>query len=228
MTTLLLVDDDEAFRCSVSGALEDEGFEVVQASHGQEALEIVAAQAVHAVVSDVNMPFMDGFTLCRTLREADGQLPILLLTSRDSEIDEVLGLDLGADDYMTKPFSTRVLVSRLRTLLRRSTPKTATTEVLESGLLHLNLERLELRYGETALDLTLSEIRLVEAVMRHPGRVFSRAQLLAQSREEEAGVVGTRIVDTYVARIRRKLREAGAQEPVLETVVGVGYRLRDS
>ncbi|MFK8000314.1 MAG: response regulator, partial [Polyangiales bacterium] len=104
MTSLLLVDDDEAFRQSVSGALEDAGFEVVHASHGEEALQVVAAEVVHAVVSDVNMPFMDGFTLCRTLREADSQLPILLLTSRDSEIDEVLGLDLGADDYMTKLF----------------------------------------------------------------------------------------------------------------------------
>lgn len=228
MTTLLLVDDDEAFRQSLSGALEDAGFVVVHANHGQEALERIAGQPVDAVVSDVNMPFMDGFSLCRALREGDSTLPILLLTSRDSEIDEVLGLDLGADDYMTKPFSIRVLVSRLRTLLRRSAPRSEPAEALTSGSLSLDLERLELRFRETKLDLTLSEIRLLEALIRHPGRVFSRAQLLAQSREEEAGVVGTRIVDTYVARIRRKLREAGAQEAVVETVVGVGYRLVDS
>jgi DNA-binding response OmpR family regulator len=180
------------------------------------------------VVSDVNMPGIDGFAQCRKLREANDVVPIILLTSRDDEIDEALGLELGADDYVTKPFSTRVLLARVAALLRREELRTKAASapapsLVQSGALVLDPERLACSYGGVAVKLTVTEFRLLEAMVQRPGVVFSRERLLEVARDD-GSVVGDRIVDTYVRRLRRKLEAIDPKFVRIATVVGAGYR----
>lgn len=189
---------------------------------------MLASQSVDLVVSDVNMPRLDGFSLCRALREQDARLPIILLTSRETEIDETLGLDLRADDYIVKPVSNRVLLARIRALLRRARAHTRVAEgddgdVLEHGPLVLDETMLSATCGGHGLDgLTVTEFRLLCALARAPGRVFTRGQLLRAMREDGASFVAERMVDSYINRLRRKL---GAHQDLIETVVGMGYRM---
>lgn len=172
---------------------------------------------------------MDGFSLTRRLREGGVRTPIVLLTSRDSEIDEALGLELGADDYVAKPFSTRILLARAAALLRREAlaagPPQQTPRI-ERGLLMLDSERLEVRYSTTVIRVTVTEFRLLEVLAGRPGVVYSRTQLMERMRGDDS-VVAERIVDTYVRRLRRKLEEVDASFASIETVVGAGYRWRD-
>jgi len=224
MTRIAIADDDEGLLETLRLGFEGAGYEVSTAADGEAALALVRGGA-DLLVTDVNMPKLDGFTLCRRLREEGATLPILVLSSRDSEIDEALGLDLGADDYVTKPFSLRVLLARAAALLRRSAPREPEDETLERGALHLDLARLEARFHGQLLKLTVTEVRMLEAFLRSPGRVLSRDRLMQLARADDS-VVAPRIVDTYVARLRRKMR-AVADECPLETVVGAGYRWRE-
>jgi DNA-binding response OmpR family regulator len=180
------------------------------------------------IISDVNMPRLDGFALCRKLRAAGNPVPLVLLTSRDSEIDEALGLELGADDYVAKPFSTRVLLARIEALLRRETMRrgaSASSAILRAGELALDAERLEASYRGTSLTLTLTEFRLLEALARRPGIVLSRERLLELVRGDDSVVV-ERIIDAYVSRLRRKIEAIEPGYDGIETVIGAGYRLR--
>src|SRR3954467_15309632 len=173
------------------------------------------------------MPLIDGFALCRKLMQRGSELPLILLTSRDSDIDEALGLVVGADDYVSKPFSTRVLLSRVTALLRRSELRRSSSAIeptLEVGRLELLPERVELRFDGTPIEVTVTEFRLLECLASRPGIVFSRERLLELLRGDT--VVEPRIVDTYVRRLRRKLEQVDAQADVIETVIGAGYRLR--
>lgn len=229
MPAILLIDDDTALLDMLALACEDAGFQVATAADGRAGLAAISRERPDLVVSDVNMPHVDGFALCRTLREARDPLPLILLTSRDNDIDEALGLDLGADDYVTKPFSTRVLLSRIHALLRRRDSLAAA--VVEAGirtlgLLSLDTERLHVSYGGIAVRLTVSEYRLLEALTRRPGIVCTRASLLDEVRGDDS-VVADRIIDTYVRSIRRKLEQADAAFDRIETVIGAGYRWRD-
>ena len=151
-------------------AVQAAGFEVVTAADGAAGLELARRDDVAALIADVNMPLLDGFSLCRTLRQEGRDLPIVLLTSRDGEIDEALGLDLGADDYVTKPFSTRVLLARIKALLRRAGPAATDGEgddqVLRRGPVRLDPRRLEVHVGPTRLQITVTEFRLLEALAR--------------------------------------------------------------
>lgn len=226
MSRILLIDDDEALLEVLGLAFEDAGHEVLRAADGEQGLKLARAEAPEAVVSDVNLPRVDGFTLCRRLREEGHDVPLILLTSRDSEIDEALGLELGADDYVTKPFSTRVLLARVAALLRRDAlrrgdgdPPTALTR----GKLELFSERLEVRFAGSEVKVTLTEFRLLEVLAARPGVVYSRDQLLDRVRGDDS-VVAHRIIDTYVRRLRRKLEEVDASFDGIETVVGAGYR----
>ena len=222
---ILLVDDERDYLEMVAMSLESHGLRCVLAHDGIEARERLRAGDVDLVVSDVNMPRLDGFSLCRELRGQDATLPIILLTSRDSEIDETLGLELGADDYIAKPVSNRVLLARIRALLRRAhaVERASLSEVLTHGPLTLDEARLSVTCQGRALEgITVTEFRLLFKLAGSPGRVFTRAQLLRAMREDGDSFVAERMVDSYINRLRRKL---APHDGLLETVVGMGYRM---
>lgn len=228
---VLLIDDDPSLLDALSMGFEDAGHEVLRARDGSEGLRRVEDAGPELIVSDVNMPGVDGFTLCRRLRAANNQIPIILLTSRDGEIDEALGLELGADDYVSKPFSTRVLLARVSALLRReqlraSSDDSARTQPLIVGETVLDPGRLQVQHRGSEVCVTVTEFRLLEALCARPGLVLTRAHILERIRGDDS-VVASRIVDTYVRRLRRKLEAVDPAFVAIETVVGVGYRWRD-
>jgi DNA-binding response OmpR family regulator len=231
MPSVLLVDDDAALLDVLALAFEDAGHEVARARDGREALAAIGARRPDLVVSDVNMGGLDGFALCRKLREAGDDVPVILLTSRDSEIDEALGLELGADDYVAKPFSTRVLLARVAALLRRDelrrSANPAPAQTLHRGNLVLDPDRLACTWAGAPVGLTVTEFRLIETLARRPGVVFSRERLLELVRGDDS-VVEARIVDTYVNRLRRKLEAVDASFGAIRTVVGAGYKWEGS
>ncbi|MCO4760373.1 MAG: response regulator transcription factor [Myxococcales bacterium] len=227
MAHVLLIDDDDALLDALALAFEDAGHEVSTAPHGMAGLTAIRSNPPDVVVSDVNMPGLDGFTLCRRLREAGETVPVLLLTSRDNEVDEALGLELGADDYVAKPFSTRVLLARVSALIRRDqrraeSPRPETAD-LELGQLAIFPERLEVKYDGHMVTVTVTEFHLIETLSRRPGVVFSRDRLLDLIRGDDS-VVAQRIIDTYVRRLRRKFESVSPDFDCIETVIGAGYR----
>jgi DNA-binding response OmpR family regulator len=230
MAKILFIDDDAHLRDVLSLSIEDAGYEVITAVDGRQGYELIVSHRPDVVISDVNMPGLDGFALCRKLREAQNAVPVILLTSRDSEIDESLGLELGADDYVAKPFSTRVLLARVKSLLRREALRKGTESSASMafvlGHLEMQPERLEVRYRNTAIEVTVTEFRLLEALTRRPGVVFSRDRLMDAMRGD-GSIVADRIVDTYVRRLRRKFETIDPGFDRIETMVGAGYRWRD-
>ncbi len=226
---VLIIDDDASLLDVLSLAFEDAGYEVDTAPDGEQGHSRIAAGGLDAVVSDVNMPGLDGFTLCRRVREAGNLIPLVLLTSRDNEIDEALGLELGADDYVTKPFSTRVLLARIAALMRRQQTLAGETsepeEVKRQGALALHTDRLEVFFQDRPIKVTVTEFRLLEALTSRPGVVFSRERLLDMVRGDDS-VVAERLIDTYVRRLRRKLEAIDTTFDEIETVIGAGYRWR--
>jgi DNA-binding response OmpR family regulator len=226
---ILLIDDDASLLDALSLAFEDAGHEVLTAADGAIGLERIRRDEPDAVVSDVTMPGIDGLSLCRKLREEGCRVPLVLLTSRDHEIDEALGLELGADDYVAKPFSTRVLLARIGALLRRESHRRSreVERPVAQGALELFPERLEVRYGGRPIVTTVTEFRLVEALATRAGRVLSRERLLEIVRGDES-VVAERIIDTYVRRLRRKLEAVDPAFDRIETVIGAGYRWKDA
>jgi len=225
---VLLIDDDPTLLDVLAMAFEDAGHQTHTAVDGAAGLESIAPHEPDVVISDVNMPRVDGFSLCRTLREAGNGVPVILLTSRDSEIDETLGLDLGADDYVSKPFSTRVLLARVAALVRRTrladSPDRA-EPTLTRGKLALDAERLTVEWDAQLIPVTVTEFRLIDRLASRPGVVYTRGQLMDHMRADDS-VVADRIVDTYVRRVRRKFEAADADFAEIETVVGMGYRWR--
>jgi DNA-binding response OmpR family regulator len=228
LARIAVIDDDDALLDVLALALGDAGHQVVCARDGLEGANAIREQQPELVICDINMPRLDGFALVRKLRAAGNVVPIVLLTSRDSEIDEALGLELGAEDYVTKPFSTRILMARVAALLRREQLRSGAVNhavALKAGALALDAERLEVTYRGKAVTTTVSEFKLLEALARRPGVVFSRERLLEQVRGDDSIVVD-RIIDTYVRRLRRKLEAIDPQFAALETVIGAGYRWR--
>ena len=228
MPRILLIDDDLSLLDGLALAFEDEGHEVITAPDGARGWAAATDKNPDLVISDVNMPGMDGFTLCRKLREAGNSVPIVLLTARDNEIDEALGLDLGADDYVGKPFSTRVLQARVKALLRRQVLRQAGgrgESVLEVGGLELDRERLEVRWKGTMIETTVTEFRMLDALASRPGIVMARSRMLEVTRDDGT-VVAERIVDTYIRRLRRKLELIDPEFHCIETVIGAGYKWR--
>ena len=228
---VLLIDDDPALLDALCMGFEDAGHEVLCARDGSEGLSRIAEHRPDLVVSDVNMPGVDGFSLCRRLRAQSNEIPIILLTSRDGEIDEALGLELGADDYVSKPFSTRVLLARVAALVRRerlraNSESDARIEPRLTGETMLDPGRLRVEHRGVEVRVTVTEFRLLEALCGHPGRVLTRAHILEQIRGDDS-VVEPRIVDTYIRRLRRKLEGVDPSFVAIETVVGVGYRWQD-
>ena len=228
MAKILLIDDDASLLDALSLAFEDAGHEVLTAPDGQRGYDLVKKESPAAVVSDVNMPGLDGFSRCKKLRESGSGVPLVLLTSRDNEIDEALGLELGADDYVAKPFSTRVLLARVSALLRRDAMRAAQTaeRAVTKGKLELFPERLEVRYAGAPVTVTVTEFRMLEAMASRAGMVLSRDRLLEIVRGDES-VVAERIIDTYVRRLRRKLEAIDPSFDRIDTVIGAGYRWKD-
>jgi two-component system, OmpR family, response regulator len=226
-STILLVDDEESVQKLLAYPLEREGFRVLQARDGQEALERFASETVDLVVLDVMLPKLDGLEVCKRLR-AESQVPIIMLTARDDELDKVLGLELGADDYITKPFSIREFRSRVRALLRRAAvPRQADAgDVISAGALEIDLARraVEARGGQ--VQLTYVEFELLRTLASHPGRVYSRRMLL-EALWGSADYREPRTIDVHVRHLREKLEEDPAEPEYILTVRGVGYRFRD-
>jgi two-component system response regulator RegX3 len=224
---ILVVDDEESILQFVSYNLRKEGYDVVTAPDGDSALELAAATPFDLVVLDIMLPGTDGYEVCRRLRAA-GNTPVLFLSARDTELDKVVGLELGGDDYLAKPFGVRELVARVKALLRRSGPRSADTPredvPVEAAGIVLDEGAHVARFGEAEIDLTPREFELLACLMRHAGRVLSREQLLKEAWGWQY-VVETKTVDTHIKRLRDKLAAAGVDPAAVETVRGYGYRL---
>jgi DNA-binding response OmpR family regulator len=223
-----LVDDEEGIRQTVGLALRREGYEVATYDDGLAAWEAFSERLPDLVVLDILMPRLDGLELCRRLRGRSETLPILFLTSKDEEFDRVLGLELGGDDYLCKPFSVRELVARVKVLLRRralAREGTAPAKVLVAGQLTLDLDRFQAAWVGVALPLTVTEFRMLHALARHPGHVKTRQQLVEEGYPDDT-YVSERTVDTHVKRLRKKLAAADPASDPIETVYGLGYRWR--
>jgi DNA-binding response OmpR family regulator len=215
---VVVVEDERAISDLVGLYLRREGFGVHTEADGAGGLAAVRRLAPAAVVLDVGLPGLDGIEVCRRLRAEQDWTPILFVTARDDEVDRILGLEIGADDYVTKPFSPRELVARVRTVLRRARPPAAADETLRVGAVEIAVHRRRVRAGEAEVELTSTEFDLLTHLMRTPGRVYSREQLLGAVWGYTASA-GTRTVDVHVAQVRAKL---GPASPI-RTVRGVGY-----
>ena len=226
---IALVDDEESLRETVGFALRREGYRVESFADGLAAWQSFERSLPDLAILDVTMPRMDGLELCRRLRALSERLPILFLTSRDEEFDRVLGLELGADDYLCKPFSMRELVARVKVLLRRAVhrlePPGGEERVLEAGRLRLDLPRYQAFWNGVPLPLTVTEFTLLQALARRPGHVKSRAQLLEEGYPHDA-YASDRTIDSHVKRLRKKIAEADPSFDPIETVYGLGYRFR--
>jgi two-component system response regulator RegX3 len=224
---ILVVDDEESILQFVSYNLRKEGYEVTVAADGDRALELAAAEPFDLVVLDIMLPGTDGYEVCRRLRAA-GDTPVLFLSARDTELDKVVGLEIGGDDYLAKPFGVRELIARVKAIIRRSGPRTAGTPrdeaPLEAAGITLDESAHQAHHGDTEIDLTPREFELLACLMRHTGRVLSREQLLKEAWGWQY-VVETKTVDTHIKRLRDKLTAAGVDPTVVETVRGYGYRL---
>jgi DNA-binding response OmpR family regulator len=227
-STILLVDDEDSVQKLLAYPLEREGFRVLQARDGEEALHRFASERVDLVVLDVMLPKLDGLEVCKRLR-AESEVPIIMLTARDDELDKVLGLELGADDYITKPFSIREFRSRVRALLRRaSTPRRPATdgEVILAGAMTIDLARRTVDVRGTRVQLTYVEFELLRTLAANPGRVYSRRMLL-EALWGGADYREPRSIDVHVRHLREKLERDPADPEYILTVRGVGYRFRD-
>ncbi len=225
--TIALVDDDRNILASVSMALEAEGFIVETYTGGVEALDALGRKPVDLAIVDIKMPRMDGMELLERLRQKSG-LPVIFLTSKDDEIDEVLGLRMGADDYITKPFSQRLLIERIRAVLRRRELAAADRggkDLMQRGRLVLDPARHMCTWCGGEVNLTVTEFLLLQVLATRPGHVKNRNQLIDAAYGEHI-YVDDRTIDSHIKRLRRKFKELDPEFAQIETLYGVGYRYR--
>lgn len=225
---ILIVDDEPAILELVTYNLEREGYTCLTAEDGEEAIKIAQSELPDLIVLDIMLPKKDGYAVCRELRGMGHQMPILMLSAKGEEIDRVLGLEIGADDYLPKPFSPRELVARVKALLRRQelAQTQSTADVLRVGDVELDPERYEVRVKGRKVELTPKEFELLHLLMLSPGKVLTRDLLLTKV-WDFAYDGGSRTVDVHVRRLREKIEEDPARPRYIETVYGVGYRFRD-
>ncbi len=224
MANILVVDDDAHIRDVVRFALEKAGHVIREAEDGRAALEAWAASGADLIVLDILMPETDGLDVCRQIRQSD-DVPILFLSSRDEELDRVLGLELGADDYLTKPFSPRELVARVKGILRRTQPsesKRKATQTIERGALRVDVDRHTCTWFGEAVVLTVTEFDLLHAMLGMAGKVYTRDEIVERAYGHGHHITD-RTVDSHIRRIRKKFKVHGP-DPI-ETVYGLGYRL---
>jgi two-component system OmpR family response regulator len=226
---VLIVDDDPHIREVVRFALDKSGFRTIEAGDGKEALALFLQRDPDVIILDIMMQEMDGTDVCRTIRTRSG-VPIIFLSSKDDEIDRIVGLELGGDDYVTKPFSPRELAARVKAVLRRAAANGAANAagparvagVMRHGRLLLDPDRFQASWGEIVVELTVTEFGILRTLMGYPGKVFSRDELISGAYSYDNHITD-RTIDSHVRRIRRKFGAVGG-EPV-ETVHGVGYKL---
>ena len=226
--TILLVDDEDSIQTLLAFPLQRDGYTVVQARDGEEALRLFGQQPVDLVVLDLMLPRVDGLEVCRRLR-AESTVPIIMLTARDDELDTVLGLELGADDYITKPFSIREFRSRVKALLRRASQAPLAThqdEVIDDGEVRIDLPRRSVVVRGTVVDLTYVEFELLALLASQAGVVYSRRQLLERVRGG-ADYREPRTIDVHVRHLREKIERLPAEPELILTVRGAGYRYRE-
>jgi two-component system response regulator RegX3 len=222
MTRVLVVEDEESYREALAYMLRKEGFDVIEAADGTAGLAEYDRAGADIVLLDLMMPGLPGTEVCRQLR-LRGPVPVIMVTARDSEIDKVVGLELGADDYVTKPFSHRELVARIRAVLRRGTDVELVPDVVEAGGVRMDVERHEVSVNGDRVKLALKEFELLEMLLRNAGRVMTRGQLI--DRIWGADYVGdTKTLDVHVKRLRSKLEADPANPRYLVTVRGLGYK----
>lgn len=222
MTKVLVVEDEESYREALAYMLRKEGFEVVEAADGATGLAEFDRQGADIVLLDLMMPGMPGTEVCRQLRQR-GTVPVIMVTARDSEVDKVVGLELGADDYVTKPYSHRELVARIRAVLRRGQDVELVPDVVESGDVRMDIERHEVSVRGSEVRLALKEFELLEMLLRNAGRVMTRHQLI--DRVWGADYVGdTKTLDVHIKRLRAKIEEDPSNPRYLITVRGLGYK----
>jgi DNA-binding response OmpR family regulator len=228
MKTILVVDDEPKIAAIARDYLEHAGFAVITASTGQAALEAVRRQRPDLVILDIGLPELDGLDVTREIRR-ESSLPIVMLTARDDELDKLLGLELGADDYLTKPFSPRELVARVKAVLRRvdrSDRGASDQAVIRAGELVLDPPRMRAELGDRQIELTPTEFQLLATLAAQPGRIFTRSQLL-DALHGIAFESYERAIDTHIKNIRRKLEPDPRIPRLVLTVYGVGYRFAD-
>jgi DNA-binding response OmpR family regulator len=223
--TILIVDDEPRIVDLARDYLEHAGFSVVVARDGEAALETARRDRPDLVVLDLGLPGLDGLDVTRELRR-EGSVPIVMLTARDDELDKLLGLELGADDYLTKPFSPRELVARVKAVLRRADRPVGAGDLIRVGDLTLDVPRMRTEVAGTTVDLTPTEFTLLATLARQPGRIFTRSQLL-DALHGVAFESYERAIDSHVKNLRRKLEPDPRQPRYVLTVYGVGYRLAD-
>lgn len=227
MTTIAVVDDEANIRDTVAFALRREGYDVETFADGSEAWSSFSESMPDLAILDILMPRTDGLELCRKIRGTSESVPIIFLTSRDDEIDRVLGLELGADDYLCKPFSMRELVARVRVLFRRAarraTSAGADETLLRLGALELDPQRFLVRWKGQPIDLTVTEFLMLQSLVRHPGHVKTRRQLTREGYPHD-NYVSERTIDSHVKRIRKKFEAIDPQFDRIDTVYGMGYR----
>ena len=227
--TIALVDDDQNILTSLSAALVDEGYKVETYADGQEAFEKIGRRPADLAILDIKMPRMDGLELITKLR-ARHNLPVIFLTSKDDEVDEIMGLRMGADDYIKKPFSQRLLMERVRAVLRRhetSNNNDISDEIMRRGELVLDPARHLSTWREKEVNLTVTEFLLIQSLARHPGHVKSRDQLIDAAYGENM-YVDDRTIDSHIKRLRRKFKDVDDEYSEIETLYGVGYRYNAS
>ena len=223
---ILIVEDDQSLAEIVGYNISQAGFEVITARDGMEGLHQAQAKNPDLIILDLMLPVMDGLEVCRRLRSdpATSDLLVLMLTAKSEETDEVVGFNVGADDYVTKPFSVKVLLERMKALLRRRETKSDDRDVITSQGITVDGRRHKVIIDDVRLELTPSEFRLLNAMIRQPGRAFSRDELIDAALGENT-IVLERTIDVHIRALRKKM---GAQADVIETVRGVGYRFRDN
>ena len=225
MKKILVVDDEPKIIQLTQDYLENAGFSVISAGDGERALAIIQVEKPDLVVLDLGLPGMDGLDVCRSIRKTSN-LPIIMLTARDEETDKLVGLELGADDYITKPFSPKELVARVRSVLRRSELAQEEREVIRVGDVTLDSPRMQVTVGGEEIELTATEFQLLQALASQPGRIFTRSQLL-NAVHGVAIESYERAIDAHIKNIRRKLEPVPHEPRYIQTVYGVGYRFSD-
>ena len=229
--TIALVDDDQNILASLSAALEDEGYNVDIYADGEDALHGLGVRPVDLAILDIKMPSMDGMELLTKLRLRDS-LPVIFLTSKDDEIDEIMGLKLGADDYIKKPFSQRLLIERIKAVIRRVEARNgsnggASEDAITRGALTLDPAQHMCVWKEKSVSLTVTEFLIIQALAARPGHVKSRDQLIDAAYGEHI-YVDDRTIDSHIKRLRKKFRDADNEFANIETLYGVGYKYREA
>ncbi len=222
---ILVVDDERKIVDIVKAYLEREGYQVIAAYDGESALNLARRQAPNLIILDLMLPEISGWDICRTLRK-ESDVPIIMLTARDEDTDKIVGLEVGADDYITKPFNPKELVSRVGAVLRRSEGSAATTPILSIGELSIKIDKRLVYRGDKLVELTPTEFDILRVLAEYPGRVYTRMQLLDKVRGD-AYEGYERTMDSHIKNLRKKLESDPGNPKQIITVYGVGYKLEE-